>query len=139
MDDIVNKVPNWIRWPLIPIASVITAVVVWALASIAAKILVFLGGDRGFSDNFFQYLIVPGIGSYCSVTAAAIVAPKFKKIAAIVLGSVWIFLAGGLTFFTVMSAEWKSLISIASICIGCGIAALASYDEARYSVSDQEL
>lgn len=139
MNEIVNKIPNWARWPLTPVASGITFAVVLVSASIAAKILVFLGGERGWSDNFLQYLIVPGIGGYCSVTVAAIVAPRFKKITAIIFGSIWIFLAGGLTFFTVMTAEWKNLIMIASICIGCGIAALASYDETRYSVSDQEI
>lgn len=138
MNDIVNKIPAWLRWPMIPVASVITSVVVWVLASIVAKLWVFLGGDRGMSDNFFQYLLVPGFAVYCSVKVAAVIAPTFKKITAIVFGSIWISLAGGMTFFTVIAGEWKGLITIASICIGCGIAALESYGDAQYSVSDIE-
>lgn len=141
MDDIVNKIPAWLRWPMIPVASVITAIVVWVLATIAAKLFVFLGGDRGMSENFFLYLIVPGITGYFSVAATAIVAPRFKKLTAIVFGSIWISLAGGWTglkFFTVIASNWKILIPIVSICIGCAAAALESYDETRYSVSDQE-
>lgn len=138
MDDIANKIPAWLRWPLIPVTSVITAIMVWILATIAAKLFVFIGGDRGMSDNFFQYLIVPGIAGYCSVTASAIIAPRFKKLTAIIIGSIWIALAGGLTFFTILAFEWKNLLLIASICIGCAYAALSSYEETQYSVFNQE-
>jgi hypothetical protein len=139
MLQVINKIPNWFRWLLIPIVSVIAAVLVGIGANIAAKVLIFFMGERGFlTENFYQYLIIPGVAGYCSITAAVIVAPRFNKIIAIVLGSIWIFLAGALTFLAIINDQWTSLIAIASLCIGCTISALEPYDETRHLIPDQE-
>jgi hypothetical protein len=128
-ESIVRKIPNWIRWLLIPITAVVTAVVVWFVAGILAKILVFFDGGRGWSENFFQYLLIPGFGSYYSVVASTAMAPKFKQFTALLFGAAWAFAAGALTFISILTATWASLIAVASVCVGCGIAAIALYND----------
>jgi hypothetical protein len=125
-NETINKIPEWVRWPLVPITSMLTVAVVWVLVALVAKIFVFLGGDRGPGENFFTYLIVPGIASYCAVSSAAYMAPKFKQLTMIIMSSLWIFLAGILTFFSILSLEWHALIQIASFSIGSVTALLDS-------------
>ena len=128
-DNIVGRIPNWIRWPLIPITAAVTALVVWFVAGILAKILVFFDGGRGWGENFFQYALIPGYSIYRSVIAGTMMAPKFRQFTALVLGATWAFAAGALTFASVLTGTWTSLIAVASACVGCGIAATHPYAE----------
>lgn len=137
-ENIVRRIPNWIRWPLIPITAVVTAIVVWFVAGILAKILVFFDGGRGWGENFFQYLLIPGIGSYFSVVAGTVMAPRFKQFTALLLGAAWAFAAGSSTFITVLTATWPSLIAIASVCVGCGVAAMNEYANPEKQPPDTE-
>ena len=117
-NETISKIPEWVRWLLVPVTSILTVVFVWFVAALAAKIFVFLGGNQGLSENFFIYLIVPGLASYCSVNTAAYMAPKFNNATKITISSIWMFVAGIFTFFTFLSLEWTALIQIASFSFG---------------------
>lgn len=119
----IEKLPNWLRWPLTPIASVICFIVVSVVGSIAARILVFFSGPRGgWSDNFFDYLVIPAVAGFCAVSIVAFVAPKAKRMATIIIAGVWILLAGAATFFSVLSSDWKNLLFIIALIVGAGYA-----------------
>lgn len=117
MESTLERIPSWLRWVLTPIASVATFVVVSLIANIASKILVFLSRD-GWGDNFFYYLINPGLSAFCAISAAAIVAPAGKWQVAVVMAMIWIFFAGALTFFSILGGEWKGLISVVAVIFG---------------------
>jgi len=122
----IEKIPNWIRWPLTPIVSAITFFVVIVIANLVSKILVFLGGPRGgISDNFFEYLINPGIATFCAVGIVETVAPRSKQVAVIVIAGLWIFLSGAITFISVLTGEWKSLLMVVAVIAGAGYAAVS--------------
>jgi hypothetical protein len=129
LENIFSKIPNAIRWVLVPIAAIIAAVVVWLLAGIAAKLIVFFGNGRGWGENFFQYLLIPGIGTFFSVLTGAAIAPRYRAISAITLGVIWCFGAGATTFFIVLSGTWSALIAICSMCVGVAIAVFSPLPE----------
>ena len=142
MDDLENlfgKIPNWLRWPLIPITTVVTVVVVWFIASLLAKIFVFVDGGRGWGENFFQYLLIPGFSIYWSVVVGTAMAPRYRQFTTLLLGAVWAFAAGALTFMTVLTATWASLITVASACVGCALAVMLHYSEPEDSAALPEL
>ena len=134
----VAKLPKWIRWPFVPLAAAITAIVVWFVAGILAKIVVFFDGGRGWGENFFQYLLIPGFSTYCSIVAGTVMAPKLRQGTSLLLSIVWVFAAGALTFFSILSSTWASLITVASVCVGSGIAALQPYDVEESSAISSE-
>jgi len=76
MEGKLDKIPSWLRWALAPRVSIITFVIVAIVSAMAARIFVFISGERGWSINFFEYLLVPGFAAYCAVTITAILAPK---------------------------------------------------------------
>ncbi len=124
-----EKIPNWLRWILVPITTVLTAVVVWFLAGIAAKIMVFFDGGRGWGENFFQYLLIPGFAIFWSVMTGALMAPRYRSSTALILGALWSFGAGVFTFFSVLTSTWASLIAIGSMCLGLVMATLSQASE----------
>jgi len=132
MESIAAKMPSWIRWPLVPVTSAVAMVVVWVLANLVSKILHFFDGGRGWGENFSQYLLIPGFSTYCSIVAGTLMAPKFRQSTSLTLSIVWIFLAGIWTFFIFFSNTWASLIAVASISVGCAIAAHSSFNDPVY-------
>ena len=128
-ENMVAKLPQWIRWPFVPLTAAITAIVVWFVAGILAKIVVFLDGGRGWGENFFQYLLIPGFSTYCSIVAGTLMAPKFRQGTSLLLTIVWVFAAGGLTFLSILTSTWASLLTVVSACVGSGIAALQSIEK----------
>ena len=126
-DDILEKTPNWLRWALIPVVALITLIAVWGLANLLNKIFSFLGPSDYGSEKFFSYVVIPGLASYYSVLASAYIAPNYKYTVTILISFIWIFVAGGLTFFTFLSQEWSTLLAIGSFIVGVA----ASSEEAR--------
>ena len=130
-ESIVGRIPRWIRWPFVPIVAALTSIVIWFVAGILAKILVFFDGGRGWGENFFQYLLIPGFSIYCSIVAGTLMAPKFRQGVSLFLSIVWVFAAGALTFISIFGSAWATLITVASICFGCGVAALNNYSDSE--------
>jgi hypothetical protein len=115
MDASLEKLPKWVRWALTPIASVATFVVVAIVANIAAKIFVFIGGDRGWSINFFEYLLIPGIAAYCAVLVTGTLAPIGKQKTAVAYAAMWVCMCGVVTVFVLVGGDYKGLLPIISM------------------------
>lgn len=139
IEQIAGKMPKWVRWPLVPVSAVLTAIVVWFIAAILAKIIVFFDGGRGWGENFFLYVLIPGFSTYCSVVAGTVMAPRFRQGTSLLLSIAWAFAAGILTFISILMAVWTNLITVASICIGCGVAAMTQYYAPEDSPIESEI
>jgi hypothetical protein len=128
---LIGRIPNWLRWPLSPIASIASFFIVGVVANIVAKIFVFFTGDRGggFNENFFTFLVVPGLASYAAVHIGALVAPSAQKITAVVYASICAALCGAFSVWIFVGGDYKFLIVIASITVGSAIAALQEEHE----------
>lgn len=121
----IEKIPNWLRWSLTPIASLVTFALALVISSILAKIFTFIGGERGLSENFLQYLIVPGFASYCAVLAPAILAPAGHQRVAVACAAIWIFMWGVGVVFVLVGAEYKNLLPLIAMTVGSIIGALS--------------
>ena len=125
MGGFIERLPIWLRWFLTPIASAATFIVVIFVANIASKIIVFISGPRGvWSENFFDYLVNPGLAGYLAVGVVGLLAPKAKRMTSVVIAAIWILLAGGMTFFSILSGEWKNLLFIVAVVVGAGSASI---------------
>ena len=120
--NLIYKLPKWLRWILLPFASVIGWFLVNLLAKLASKIFVFLSSPGGWSENFFEYVLNPGIAGFCAVYIAMIFAPKHKKYVGYVAAFLWVGFAGALAFFNIMLKEWPALLSSITTIVGCAFA-----------------
>jgi len=139
----IDKIPNFIRWLLVPVVVVLTALIVWLVAGILAKIFIFMSDSRYgtgmLGENFFDYILIPGLGSFSSVIAAAIMAPKFEKIVAITVGCFWLMISGGMAYAAFILANWPGLLVTVSISVGCWMAVNSGeYYASRVSVTDEQ-
>jgi hypothetical protein len=127
--NLIYKLPKWLRWILLPFASVICWFLVNLLAKLAAKIFIFLSSPGVWSENFFDYFLNPGIAGFCAVYIAAIFAPNNKKIVCYVAAFLWVCFAGALAFFNIMLKEWPALLSSITTIAGCAFAIYAPLPE----------
>lgn len=126
----VEKLPSILRWILIPIASVLSYVIVSMLVNVGGWILTFLSTDRGgWGINFWTYLISPGLSGYVAVYISAILAPSGKRATTIVLAGVWFLLSGIFAYTSVITGQWANLIAVVSTVVGCGVALSQVQDE----------
>jgi hypothetical protein len=119
---LIYKLPNWLRWLLLPIASILSWLLVNFIGKIATKILVFLSGPTGLSENFFEYFLNPGISGYCAIQVAMAFAPKHKKNVGYTAAFLWVVLFGVVLVFNTMLKEWPSVLSSITTIAGCAIA-----------------
>jgi hypothetical protein len=120
--NLICKLPKWLRWILLPFASVIGWFLVNLLAKLASKIFMFLSSPGGWSENFFEYVLNPGIAGFCAVYIAMIFAPKHKKFVGYAAAFLWVGFAGALAFFNIMLKEWPALLSSITTIAGCAFA-----------------
>lgn len=122
-NEFIEKLPAILRWILIPIASVLSYVIVSMAVNIGGWIVTFLSSDRGgWGINFWTYLISPGLSGWVAVYISAILAPNGKRATAIVLAGVWFLLSGIFAYTSVMTGQWANLIAVVSTAAGCGVA-----------------
>jgi cytochrome bd-type quinol oxidase subunit 2 len=117
--NLIYKIPNWLRWILLPFASIISLILVNILAKLAAKIFMFLSSPGGWSENFFEYFLNPGIAGFCAVYVAMVFAPKKKKLVGYIAAFIWIVIAAALAVFYIMTKEWPTLLASATTIAGC--------------------
>jgi len=118
----IYKFPRWLRWILLPFVSVISWWLIHLVGEIFAKVFIFLSKPGGWSENFFIYLVNPGIAGYCAVHIAMIFAPKNKKYIGYIFGFIWIALAGAAGFLSMMTGQWPTVLGSICTIVGCAIA-----------------
>lgn len=127
--DFIEKIPNFWRWILIPISSIFTWLLVLFVGKIVGKLVVFIQAGLGYSENFFEYLLNPGLAGYFAVLIAILFAPRKKRIVGIVLGVFWVMVAGIMAFAAVLISNWASLLAAVATLIGCGVAIYQANEE----------
>ena len=115
---LIYKLPDWVRWILLPFASIISWLLVNILAKFAAKILLFLS-NTGWSENFFEYFLNPGFAGFCAVYSGMVFAPKNKKLSGYVVAFLWIALSAALAVFDIMTTQWPALLASITTIAGC--------------------
>lgn len=77
-EGIINKIPNWLRWCLLPIVLLVAAIVASFVATIAVYIL---GGGAFYDEEVVElviYLVAPVFIIPSVLHTVYLIAPKFK-------------------------------------------------------------
>ena len=121
--DFVNKLPNFLRWLLLPFASIIAWWLVNFLGQYAAKLIIFLSNPAGgWGENFFLYLLNPGISGYCAVYVAMLFAPSKRLYVAYISGFIWIAFSVAAGVLAAVTYSWPAVLACIATLVGCAIA-----------------
>ena len=112
------------RWILVPILSIVAFPVVFLLAAIASRLLSFFMGPTALSDNFFDYVVAPGVAGFYSVQLAGMVAPSAKKAAALAIAAVLTATYGFVAVLALVMGTWPIALATIPAVIGSGKAAM---------------
>lgn len=109
LEDLFEKIPNWIRWILICPLSVLTYLLGNMITNIAGTLLNFFSRDP-WSDKVFTHLVSPGVAGYASVAVAIALAPKGKIKVGLLITGVWLIAYGAVIMLAFANGDWKSAI-----------------------------
>ena len=109
LEELFEKIPNWIRWILICPISVLTYFLVNMLSNIAGTVLNFFSRDP-WSDKFFTHLVSPGFAGFASIAIAIALAPKGQRQVGLLITGVWLLVYGAITMLAFANGDWKSAI-----------------------------
>lgn len=110
-ENIIERIPAWIRWILTVPASVLTYFLVNAAGNLLGLIANFVYVST-FNRNFFSHIFGPAIAGYCSIAVVSSLAPGGKHVMALLTAGLWWTVFGALTFISVSTLEWKSLLPV---------------------------
>ena len=127
-----HKWPHWLRWILIPFAVVFA----YILASVFINILSwfqtgFIGATEDSWFNWLhQFILLPALTCYLSTVAGAAMAPKFKFIASLVIGAIFVLISGsGVFFYMAIKTDYSMLFAMLASAVGAGAAILQMKEE----------
>ena len=109
LEELFEKIPNWIRWILICPISVLTYFLVNMFSNIAGTVLNFFSRDP-WSDKFFTHLVSPGFAGFASIAIAIALAPKGQRQVGLLITGVWLLVYGAVTMLAFANGDWKSAI-----------------------------
>lgn len=127
----INKLPNWLRWLLIPIASILAAI----LTTLLLRAFVwlqsrFLGfGEDAWLELIWRSLFVGGLTGFAAVYVATALAPFRKAVVGLTIGGIFVVLSGISLFLTLSKNNWWESIEILSTIVGVGIAIHKAFKE----------
>ena len=114
--ELLNRIPNWIRWILVPIASFFSAFVLNFLLSFFYNVLPYLQpiDPDSFGMKALKFSFVPLMNGSVLVLSGVIVAPQYRKATSIVLGIIFIYLV----LYAAGDREGWPLIALTSVIVG---------------------
>lgn len=129
----IERLPNWLRWILCPIASVLALVVV---NFFSYHILRYSSAWAGFGPDSLYFLftsatIVPATVGFMAVVVGVQVAPSSKLIVAIVLALVYAVVGGFGVVVSFLAKDWYRVTSFVMVIVGLGAAVYHSSDESK--------
>ena len=117
--ELLNRIPNWIRWILVPIASFLSAFILNILMTLFYDVLPYLQpiDPDSFGMKALKFSFVPWMTGLVLVFSGAAVAPQYRKTTSIALGVIYVFLAGVSMLQPEQRVGWQ-LISVISYIVG---------------------
>jgi len=109
--------PDWLRWILLPVASIGTYVVANFLVGIVGSLLDFLSRSP-WGSNFSTHVVAPGIAGYSAIAVIDSVAPAGRASAALAVAGCWMFVFGAATFFAFLNPSWATFLPIIFSVVG---------------------
>jgi len=128
--ELLNRIPNWIRWILVPIASLLSAAILNILMTLFYDVLPYLQpiDPDSFGMKALKSSFVPLMTGLVLVGTGVVVAPRYRKTTSIVLGVIYVFLAGVSMLIPPQKVGWQ-LISVISYIVGIAIVIIGTTEE----------
>jgi hypothetical protein len=107
----IDKMPAWLRWILLPFASIGAYIIINLIVGIVGSLFDFLSNSP-YSSNFSKYVIAPGFAGYGAISVIAILSPAGHLKAVLGGAGFWMFVFGFSTFFALLKPGWGLFLSI---------------------------
>ena len=114
--ELLNRIPNWIRWILVPIASILSAFILNILMTLFYNVLPYLEpiDPDSFGMKALKFSFVPLMNGSLMVLSGVTVAPQYRKATSIALGIIYIYLV----LYAAGDREGWPLIKLLSVIVG---------------------
>ena len=120
-----DKLPNWLRWLLLPIVVVVSFIIATAAIGVLFWISRAMIGaiDSGWMYWLQYYVLQPGLSIYASVITGVYCAPKYHFNTSLIIGILFIFL-NGMSLFILLEEGFQLgvFVALLSGVIGAAIA-----------------
>ena len=127
----VEKLPNWLRWILVPVACILALLLVHlALAILFWLQEKFMGmGEDAWFGLIYNHIVTGGLTGYATVIIGCLVAPSHRKVVCLAVGGILVMICG-LTLLVVLAKHqyWEAADTVATV-IGVGVAIYTIFEE----------
>ncbi|MCP5411151.1 MAG: hypothetical protein H6924_03320 [Alphaproteobacteria bacterium] len=129
--DLVERLPGWLRWILVPFACALALV----LVHMAVRLFFWFQarmmglGEGAWLEIITDTVIVGGLTGYATVRIGSLVAPSNQKVVSLVIGGVVVMLAGISLFGLAIKHEWRGVVDVLATVIGIGVAIYQVFEE----------
>lgn len=129
--EIIEKMPNWLRWTLVPIAVLFSFVVVGLLSQgfvwLQSRMLGL--GEDAWLDKIWFNALAPAVTGYFTVIAGVICAPTNKKVVSLVIG-ILLFMLAGISLMSLLGrGDWWGMINVVATVGGIGGAIYTTFED----------
>lgn len=125
----VDKLPNFLRWFLVPIVTILALFVANFVMQIIANLQTnYIGFEiDGFFDNLYRNTIAPTLIGYFTIYAGVTFAPTYKNIVSLVLSAILTLLLSIVLYSGLEVGNlWQVLNTLFTI-LGMGFAVYSSF------------
>ena len=129
--EFVNKIPNWLRWILIPVASILAMFIVHWITQFFAGIQSSQVGSEsgGFFDNIFRNTLPPAFTGFASVYAGVFMAPRGKKVISLTLSAIIILMLSVTLLSGLEVGDFWKIINVIFTIIGLSGGVYTAFEE----------
>ncbi len=120
MEDIlyrISKWPTWLRWLVVLPLSIAVYFLTNLLFNVIGTVFSFVGNSP-YNEKFFTHLLSPCIGGYYCITVPLETTQRHKRLAGIVLSSIWMAAYGAGAVFGLKVDGWKGLLPVVLSTLG---------------------
>ena len=115
----IEKIPNWLRWILIPIVSILSMIFLNILLEL--PILYIGSGDSIYGSIQRNTINAVAVG-FIAVYAGVYIAPNRKEIVSLILGALYVLLGSMSVWIGISKSDYWIIINIISSIFGTGVA-----------------
>jgi hypothetical protein len=125
------KLPNWARWPLVPLGAILG----FFVSSAVARFFFWFqsnwigAGDGAWMTLVSSYVISGGLSGFCFVYAGVYCAPMHKKVVSLILAALIVGMATLSALGLTMNSDWWGLASVIAVIFGAGIAVYSTFED----------
>lgn len=123
---IIHKLPNWLRWLLVPFSAYITAISIVVITTLMFGIEQSIVGNSWFDEIWIQG-IVPALVAYCTIFVGVYFAPTYKRHTSVALAVIYVLFASSQIIEILSTRPWSAFALIFPMVLGLGSAIIITF------------